>query len=241
MAMERVTVEQNGERFTLEVPEGTSDADITKFLTQQQSTDGGMTSPPAQPSENAGAYAAQVGAQVAKDYGQATGGGLIGDAARIGKILYNNVTPAAVGSFLEHPVANSLKGASAYLHGLPIANMTMAKAVPAIGSSIAQGAVAPENLMTLPYNMAAYEQAKIRENPNAPGLESNPYAQTVRGEASTQGRAGAANQMKSVTNMPYGNVTPQERAMLEEDARMKSAVRKKAFEKVMGPVQPGSF
>ena len=35
MAMERVTVEQNGERFTLEVPEGTSDEQITSFLTQQ--------------------------------------------------------------------------------------------------------------------------------------------------------------------------------------------------------------
>ena len=32
MGMERVTVEQNGERITLEVPEGTSDADIQSFL-----------------------------------------------------------------------------------------------------------------------------------------------------------------------------------------------------------------
>jgi hypothetical protein len=36
MAMERVTVEQNGERFTLEVPEGTSDEQIQSFLTEQQ-------------------------------------------------------------------------------------------------------------------------------------------------------------------------------------------------------------
>ena len=37
MAMERVTVEQNGERFTLEVPEGTTDEQVKSFLTQQQS------------------------------------------------------------------------------------------------------------------------------------------------------------------------------------------------------------
>jgi hypothetical protein len=36
MAMERVTVEQNGERFTLEVAEGTSDAEITSYITGQQ-------------------------------------------------------------------------------------------------------------------------------------------------------------------------------------------------------------
>ncbi len=32
MAMERVTVEQNGERFTLEVAEGTSDDEIRAFF-----------------------------------------------------------------------------------------------------------------------------------------------------------------------------------------------------------------
>ena len=101
--------------------------------------------------------------------------------------------------------------------------------------------MAPENLMTLPYNMAAYEQEKIRANPNAPGLEYNPYAQTVRGQAATQGQAGAANQMRAVVNQPYGNVSAQERAILDEDRMMKQAIRKRAFEKVMGPVVPGSF
>ena len=32
---ERVTVEQNGERFTLDVPDGTSDEQIQQFLTTQ--------------------------------------------------------------------------------------------------------------------------------------------------------------------------------------------------------------
>jgi len=99
----------------------------------------------------------------------------------------------------------------------------------------------PVGAMSAPYAMAAYEQDKIRQNPNAAGLESNPYAQTIRGEAGTQAQAGEGNRMKALANMPYGNVSPQERAMLEEDARMRSAIRKKAFEKVMGPVAPGQF
>jgi hypothetical protein len=87
--------------------------------------------------------------------------------------------------------------------------------------------------------MAAYEQEKIRANPNAPGLEYNPYAQTVRGQAATQGSAGAANQMRTVANMPYGNVNAQERARLDEDRRMRENIRKRAYERVMGPVAPG--
>jgi hypothetical protein len=110
-----------------------------------------------------------------------------------------------------------------------------------IGTGLVQGALAPESAFLMPYQMAAYEQEKIRENPNAPGLQYNPYAQTVRGEAATQGRAGAANQMRTVANMPYGNVSAAERAILDEDARIKAAVRKRALEKVMGPVAPGSF
>lgn len=110
------------------------------------------------------------------------------------------------------------------------------------GARGATGALlAPESAFLMPYNMAAYEQAKIRANPTAPGLEYNPYAQTVRGEATTQGRAGAANQMRTVANMPYGNVSAQERAILEQDRMMRENIRKKAYEKVMGPVVPGSF
>jgi hypothetical protein len=175
----------------------------------------------------------------AKPYAQAaydlTGG--MRDAANIAKNLVTQVGPAGRKEILTNPV----QAAKAYFGGHPafgqgLSGMT-ASGVQKILSPIA----APENLFTLPYSLAAYEQEQIRQNPNAPGLESNPFAQVQRGEASTQGSAGAANQMKAVANMPYGNVTPQERAILEEDARMKSAIRKKAFEKVMGPVVPGSF
>jgi hypothetical protein len=110
-----------------------------------------------------------------------------------------------------------------------------------LGSGLVQGALAPESSFLMPYQMTAHEQEKIRANPAAPQYQSNPYAQTVRGEAATQGQAGAANQMRTVANMPYGNVSAEERAMLDEDARIKAAIRKKALEKVMGPVAPGSF
>lgn len=96
----------------------------------------------------------------------------------------------------------------------------------------------PTSMFLMPYMQAAQEQAKIRQNPNMPGLENNPYAQVVRGQAATQGQAGAANQMRSVANMPYGNVSAQERQVLEQDALMRDAIRKKAFQKVMGPVAP---
>jgi hypothetical protein len=88
-----------------------------------------------------------------------------------------------------------------------------------VGSAVVQGALAPESAFLMPYQMAAYEQEKIRQNPSAPGLETNPYAQTVRGEAATQGQAGAMNARNAVANMPFGNVTPQERMILEQDQR----------------------
>jgi hypothetical protein len=255
MAMERVTVEQNGERFTLDVPEGTSDADIQKFLSQQQQpSQGTMTTAPANPTDNVGAYAAQSGATAYNKYLQATGGGIIGDTAKVAKAL-GQATPEVIGEVLAHPVQYAQDFVKSYAAGLPLAKTPLSQIPGMALKGVASAAVAPENLMTLPYNMAAYEQAKIRENPYAPGLESNPYAQVVRGEVGrqapstlvarqpvgTQAMAGEANRMKALANMPYGNVSPQERAMLEEDARMRSAIRKKAFEKVMGPVAPGQF
>lgn len=42
--MERITVEQNGERFTLEVEDGTTDEQIRQFLSQQQGGPTGLTS-----------------------------------------------------------------------------------------------------------------------------------------------------------------------------------------------------
>ena len=243
MGMERVTVEQNGERFTLEVPEGTTDDQVKSFITQQQSgTVGGeLTQPEPSPAEHVAAQAPMAAIAPTVDYLKATNGGLVADAAKVGGILYNNLTPGHVADFLKAPVKNTLGAASAYLEGLPFANKSISQMAPAIGKSIGAGLMGPENMFTAPYNMAAYEQEKIRANPNAPGLEYNPYAQTVRGQAATQGQAGAANQMRTVANQPYGNVNPQERAILEQDRMMRQNIRKKAYEKVMGPVVPGSM
>jgi hypothetical protein len=90
-----------------------------------------------------------------------------------------------------------------------------------VGGAVVRGLMAPESAFLMPYQMAAYEQEKIRQNPNAPGLENNPYAQTVRGEYATQGQAGAANARRAVINAPYGNVTAEERKILDEERKRK--------------------
>lgn len=163
-----------------------------------------------------------------------TGG--VRDLANVGKNLMS-ISPEG----LKEIVSSPIQTAKAYVGGHPFVQGGVGGIARGVGSALTAPLTAPENLFTVPYTMAAYEQEKIRANPTLPEYQNNPYAQVVRGEASTQGRAGAANQMRAITSMPYGNVTPQERAMLDEDARMRSAIRKKAFEKVMGPVAPGSF
>ena len=286
MATERVTVEQNGERFTLDVPEGTTDEQIKAFVAQQQggAVGGALTKPDEnkfQPERGvAGAvdYATTAMGEAAQNpnaqtyLGQAAASGMIGGPAmpiaspqgelfgkpnpaqmKLGPLgaavadipaIAGPLSKLSVGEAIKYVGKEGLTKSAADLAGAiayPIRNLTVGGAVKGLGTAVAGGLMAPENLMTLPYNMAAYEQEKIRANPNAPGLEYNPYAQTVRGQAATQGQAGAANQMRAVVNQPYGNVSAQERAILDEDRMMKQAIRKRAFEKVMGPVVPGSF
>ena len=106
-----------------------------------------------------------------------------------------------------------------------------------IGSAIVQGAVAPESLFAAPYQMAAYEQEKIRANPNAPEYATNPYAQQYRGEYATQGQAGAANRRNAIANQQYGGLTQEEQDILEQD-RINREIRRKAAERVLGPVAP---
>lgn len=190
---------------------------------------------PVNPAEYGAAQAVMSGARPAAQSAYSLTGG-VRDLANIGKNLAS-ISPEGIKEIASSP----LQTAKAYLRGHPFIQGGMGGAARGVGSALTAPLTAPENVFTLPYTMSAYEQEKIRQNPYAQGLESNPYAQTVRGEASTQGRAGSANQMKALTSMPYGNVTPQEKAMLDEDMRIKSAIRKKAFEKVMGPVVPGSF
>ena len=136
------------------------------------------------------------------------------DAATIAK----NATSWTPRSMVE-VITQPLNTARAYVGGHPFADTPIRQIAGSVGKNIAGAAVTGllgrENMFTLPYTMAAYEQEKIRANPTAPGLEYNPYAQTVRGEYPTQGAAGAANTRQAVANMPTGyQPTAQEAANL---------------------------
>jgi hypothetical protein len=181
--------------------------------------------------------ALKTGAQaVANKVGQTTLGGagaLAADAyaalhglppvATMGKKILQSVMPGSQTTIAE--------GLGAVGQGLRAGAGGLANA----GKFIASGAIAPENLLTLPYQMAAYEQEKIRANPNAPGLENNPYAQTVRGEYKTQGQAGAANQRQAlINNIPgYANMSPEEKQIMDQD-RIRMLMQYKAAQKVLG-------
>jgi hypothetical protein len=198
---------------------------------------------------NAAARIAPAAIQGTAQFAKALPGNILSEVASLGqvagKIGFEGVKTLGQ-QMAKTPVDTTLGLAKAYLQGHgtwgkylePLAGKTVPQVAGMAGRTLASGIggaiVAPESAFLYPYNMAAYEQAKIRQNPTAPGLEYNPYAQTVRGQAATQGQAGSANQMRTVANMPYGNVSLQERARLDEDAKMKEDIRKKAYERAMG-------
>jgi hypothetical protein len=286
MAMERVTVEQNGERFTLEVPEGTSDADIQSFLSQQQtskvtpenasadklvssvgsaigsipgaSTVGEALSAPFIAGQNAApvgpekealqniaaqnlATGAVKSVPAVANFAERLPGNIVNEAKSLWKVA-NKIGPDGAkilgNQFLETPIRTAADTAKAWAMGhatlgnmlAPVAGQTAMQGVGTAAKGAAglvgQAIAAPENAFMLPYNMAAYEQAKIRANPTAPGLENNPYAQTVRGEFKTQGQAGAANARQAVANQQYGGLNTQEQAILAADReRQRTAAR----------------
>jgi len=208
-----------------------SDPELLKQLGQPEQP----LQAPVNPADYAMGQAAISGARPALEAGYSLTGGMR-DLYNVGKNL-TNVSPAGMAEMASSP----LQTAKAYLSGHPFIQGGVGGVARGVGGALTAPLTAPENLFTLPYSMSAYEQEKIRQNPNGPQYANNPYAQTVRGEASTQNKAGQANQMKAVANMPYGNVSPEEKRILDEDAAMRSNIRKKAYEKVMGPVAPGSF
>jgi hypothetical protein len=255
---ERVTVEQNGERFTLDVPDGTSDEQIQAFLTQQSSA-----APQAAPSPSLAPQAVSMGAQVAGEL-PAAAGAIRSGVQALGNMPYQTAARVAtdVGSMMagHPPYASMIKMGTDAATGMPLKEIagnafsaaknmvgqgagTLATGARNVGGALLRGAMAPESLFALPYQMAAYEQEKIRANPTAPGLEYNPYAQTVRGEYATQGQAGAANTRRAVINAPFGNVNPQERAILEQDRqeKMRRMMQMEAARRVSGPVAPQQF
>jgi hypothetical protein len=98
--------------------------------------------------------------------------------------------------------------------------------------------MAAQGMLAAPYLGAAYEQARIRANPNAPEYQDNPYAMMTRGQAATQGQAGAMNTRQALANQQYGGLTAEQQRILEQD-RIDQAIRRKAAEKVLGPIAPG--
>jgi len=202
---ERVTVEQNGERFTLDVPDGTSDEQIQSFLSQQQ----GGTPQQAAPSPDLTPQAASMGARLAGEL-PAAAGAIKSGVQALGNMPYQTAARAVadVGSMMagHPPYASMIKMGTDAATGTPLKEVagnalnaikggagSLATGARNVGGALLRGAMAPESILMAPYQMAAYEQEKIRANPNAPGLQYNPYAQTVRGEYATQGQAGAAN------------------------------------------------
>ena len=197
----------------------------------------------------AGAGVGGLGLKYLKDI--AKGRALPSTPAPTGPVIPPNAGP-------QLPAANTSEGIKQIVRGAPVqpgTNPYTPAAGPAASSAgsnlgvmsrLAQGAgtllnnATPAMTLAAPYMMAGYEQDKIRANPSAPGLESNPYAQMVRGEAATQGQAGAMNRRSAIGGQQYGGLTPEQQQMLEQD-RISQAIRRKAAEKVLGPIAPSGY
>lgn len=173
------------------------------------------------------------------------------DAVKLAKIVGSKITPEAIGYAIAHPVEQGAQLLDAYITGHPwmdkALQTTPKQAIQSagsylgrVGSGLVAGAVDPASMFAVPYQMAAYEQEKIRANPTAPEYANNPYAQQYRGEYATQGAAGAANRRNAIAGQQYGGLTPEEQALLNED-RISREIRRKAASKVLGPVAPGGF
>ena len=100
------------------------------------------------------------------------------------------------------------------------------------GAGTALNNVAPAAMLAAPYQMAGYEQEKIRANPTAPQYQNNPYGQMYRQEAPTQGAAGAMNRRSAIGSQQYGGVNAQEQAVLKQD-RLNQMIREAAAKKAL--------
>jgi hypothetical protein len=147
----------------------------------------------------------------------------------VAEVVMNPLTTAKQ-YVLNHPVMNS--NASLMSVGKQVAQAAPG-AIKNIATGLGAGLLGPESAIAAPYQMAAYEQEKIRQNPQAPEYANNPYAQAYRGEYATQGAAGAANRRAAIGSQQYGGVTEQEQRLLESD-RLNMAMRLKAAKRVLG-------
>lgn len=147
----------------------------------------------------------------------------------IAEVAMNPLTTAKQ-YVLNHPVMNS--NASLMSVGKQVAQAAPG-AIKNVATGLGAGLLGPESAFSAPYQMAAYEQEKIRQNPTAPEYATNPYAQQYRGEYATQGQAGAANRRGAIAGQQYGGLSESEQRILESD-RLNMAIRLKAAKKVLG-------
>jgi len=151
----------------------------------------------------------------------------IGGAALSAPFIKDVVTSMSKGGSAQ-PVAPTIQGS-----GKVLSTPTAGPVAPTAGGALqtlGQSAVLPAAL-SMPYMGAAMEQSKIRANPVAPEYINNPYAMMTRGEAPTQGAAGAMNTRSALMNQQYGGLNEEEKSILNDD-RIQQAVRLKAMSKI---------
>ena len=218
-----------------------TDPDLINKLNEGATTTGqDLYQPPATGVDSMLTQAAAMIPGAAKAYWEGPAKGMSRDAVSLADILSNvkNMDAAEIQKLASRP----MDLAKAYVQGHPWYDAVKkplsipGRVAGGIGRGIMGAVAAPESIAMMPYAMAGYEQEKIRANPTAPGLQYNPYAQTIRGEYPTQGAAAAANQRQALINMPYGNVTPEEKAILDKNKseQLQMAMRLKAARKVLG-------
>jgi len=166
----------------------------------------------------------------------ATAGGL--------KTAYDIATKGKIGGMIDlakTPWNSSMQGLEAIAERTGLANKTIPQAMGSAfgGATQAEG---PASAFLLPYQMSAYEQARIRANPTAPEYANNPYAMQQRGQAPTQAAAGAMNQQSAVHGMnTAGNPapgTPQFAALQQQYAPAQQAIQPTAPPPATSPAAP---
>ena len=194
-----------------------------------------------------------LGKTLTAEYGAFTGGD---KAAGAGNNAVRNMLSSAEGKAAMAANPEFAQAAQAYLKTIPTYGQQAMKVVSPLLKGAARIASPVGNAM-LGYDMVnqfAENKQQIEANPNAAGLESNPYAMQLRGQAPSVAAAGAMNQ-RAVLNRPTPQpLSPTEannllqsddertiniyggRANLE--ALVKSGLRQKAASKVLGAVAP---
>lgn len=220
------------------------ETDITPVTTTEPTADASVSMAPqmASAAQKVGGLAVQ-GAQavpgLVKQGAQAvasmTPGQLTRGAIDIGSMMAGHPPYATIAKQVLNPNAAGIGETASKIGSMARQGASaLGSGARALGGAVAQGVMAPESLMMAPYQMAAYEQDKIRANPTAPGLQNNPYAQQFRGEYATQGQAAAANRRQAIGGQQYGGLSSDEQQMLKIDRELSFAMRLKAAKKVLG-------